>query len=71
MCKAGTVTEIALTHCSPYALEYSDLSSMGGLGAVGFAVSASGLVNEHCPLKSSKTEDPFRGDLNATALLLC
>jgi len=43
---------------------------MVDLGAVGFAVSGSGLVNEHCPLKSSKTEADFYNCCEILAFLL-
>jgi hypothetical protein len=43
---------------------------MGDLGAVGFGVSASVLVNEYCPRKSSKTEADFYSCCEILAFLL-
>jgi hypothetical protein len=43
---------------------------MRDLGEVGFAVPANGLVNEHRPLKSSKSEADFYNCCEILAFLL-
>jgi hypothetical protein len=43
---------------------------MRDLGEADFAVPANGLVNEHCPLKSSKSEANFYNRCEILAFLL-